>query len=556
MWDITAVTFASKSEECLAYIKENWDKIPLLNCVPDYNISEGQLVRFCGMIQDMPNPVYYYSSYEVINNITGLKEIRSGKYRDSLQCNENESLILDSENCQNQERQLYFCVSVPALNEWAQPKFTDENNQNIAITNSNKRNAEDMEVDGQDTNETNKRHCANGPSLEKYGTQPLTQHYPIPSPSNYSCIVHIYDDIADKHLKVNDIIETCGFIHFSPVSQENEPPHINVPRLHAVTLKTVNSLNPYCSLVSKQNQILSDAKKLRSELHLVLTQMLLGDSLAADYLICHLIAHVYTRLDCTVLGKFSVNLSNIPMNNDYITNLYKLISQLLPKTHYLPMSLETMNSTDMIPKKNYETDRLQTGMLQLSDHTHLVVDETKLDVGKLEEKGVTNVQAMKCLIQNQKLDYDFKFFTVEFITDIPVLILSEGKSLLPSDCHVVLNPQAEYTSSLEECYLAISKYLQDNLLHQLRQYIGAVTTLNDFTLPDHLLQTIENDLVQQRHAEEKSSEKSSADDFHARLVLARLMSLSYGEKELTKNIWDKTGNLEKNRKLRLNVQNR
>lgn len=41
------------------------------------------------------------------------------------------------------------------------------------------------------------------------------------------------------------------------------------------------------------DQILSEAKKLRSELHLVLTQLLLGDSLAADYLICHLIAHVY-----------------------------------------------------------------------------------------------------------------------------------------------------------------------------------------------------------------------------------------------------------------------
>lgn len=45
--------------------------------------------------------------------------------------------------------------------------------------------------------------------------------------------------------------------------------------------------------------------------------------------------------------------------------------------------------------------------------------------------GVKNIQALKCLIENQKLDYDFKFFTVEFLTDVPVLILSEGKSLLP-----------------------------------------------------------------------------------------------------------------------------
>uniref|UniRef100_A0A4P6D665 Mini-chromosome maintenance complex-binding protein n=1 Tax=Rhodnius prolixus TaxID=13249 RepID=A0A4P6D665_RHOPR len=534
--------------------KANWDKIPLLNCVPDYKLSEGQLVRFCGMIQDMPNPVYYYSSYEVLNIKTGLKEIRSGKYRDSLQCDENESLILDSGNCQNQERQLYFCVSVPALNEWAEPKYVYETSQeSAAISYSSKRNAEDMEVDGPGPVEIKKRLCSSVPSSEKNGSQNLTQYYPVPSPNNYSCVVHTYDDTADSQLKVNDVIEICGFINFSPLSQDNELPNINIPRLHAVTLKTIKSLNPYCSSDPKHNQILSEAKKLRSELHLVLTQLLLGDSLAADYLICHLIAHVYARLDSTVLGKFTVNLSNIPRTNDYITNLYKLISQLLPKTHYLPMSLETMNSTEMIPKKNYETDRLQTGLLQLSEHTHLVIDETKLEVGKLEEKGVKNIQALKCLIENQKLDYDFKFFTVEFLTDVPVLILSEGKSLLPSDCHIVLTPLPEYTSSLEECYLAIGKYLRQPLLDQLRQYLALVTTVTNFNLPEHLLQTIENDLVQQRHGADLSSEKSSADDFHARLVLARLMSLSYGEKELTKNIWDQTGVLEKNRKLRLNV---
>lgn len=38
-------------------------------------------------------------------------------------------------------------------------------------------------------------------------------------------------------------------------------------------------------------------------------------------------------------------------------------------------------------RKNYENNRLESGMLQLSDRTHLVVDETQLKPGQLNEKG-------------------------------------------------------------------------------------------------------------------------------------------------------------------------
>lgn len=38
------------------------------------------------MVQDMYNPVYYLATYEVHNTITNEKIIRSGKYKDSLEC--------------------------------------------------------------------------------------------------------------------------------------------------------------------------------------------------------------------------------------------------------------------------------------------------------------------------------------------------------------------------------------------------------------------------------------------------------------------------------------
>ncbi len=39
----------------------------------------------------------------------------------------------------------------------------------------------------------------------------------------------------------------------------------------------------------------------------------------------------------------------------------------------------------------------------------------------------------------QKLDYDFKYHSLEYETDVPVLVLSEGRSLLPSDFQLKVN---------------------------------------------------------------------------------------------------------------------
>jgi len=44
--------------------------------------------------------------------------------------------------------------------------------------------------------------------------------------------------------------------------------------------------------------------------------------------------------------------------------------------------------------------------------------------------GVANMSALGSVISWQKLDYDFQFHQQPFHTDIAVLVLSEGKSML------------------------------------------------------------------------------------------------------------------------------
>lgn len=103
---------------------------------------------------------------------------------------------------------------------------------------------------------------------------------------------------------------------------------------------------------------------------------------------------------------------------------------------YLPMSLENMNKWKFSPKKDYNANRLTAGLLQLTDGkelaetslvcrvitefpgSHVLVDETALSAGQLNQDGVKNLTALGNVIQWQKLNYDFLFHTTEFHTDL------------------------------------------------------------------------------------------------------------------------------------------
>lgn len=68
----------------------------------------------------------------------------------------------------------------------------------------------------------------------------------------------------------------------------------------------------------------------------------------------------------------------------------------------------------------------------MNNNTHLVLDETKLKSGKLNASGVAAVNALANVVQSQIVRYDFGFNIIQEVNcDIPFLICSEGKSMLP-----------------------------------------------------------------------------------------------------------------------------
>lgn len=106
--------------------------------------------------------------------------------------------------------------------------------------------------------------------------------------------------------------------------------------------------------------------------------------------------------------------------------------------------------------------------------------------------------ALGNLIHWQRVEYDFSFNRMEFTTDMAILVLSEGKSLLPSDCRVPLKissnfggPEkvfAELNSQVTEewlktvrCYLTILKLVNYSMSEELQRVIINIIIIRKFT---------------------------------------------------------------------------
>ncbi|CAI5995073.1 unnamed protein product [Closterium sp. NIES-64] len=230
-------------------------------------------------------------------------------------------------------------------------------------------------------------------------------------------------------------------------------PSSQVLRLHCLTWRKLPHL-----FSTDVGPTVAAAGSIRAALLSRLAAALGGDRLAAEYLLLHLLSRVHTRIEPMPLGKLSLNLSGFPepslastpsptppplsssppslsqAASPSLSALTSSLQTLLPATHTLPLSLDNLNSRRLTPHKDYTSDRLVSGVLQLPAGTHLTIDETALKPGRVAALGSQNLQALKELLEWQKVDYDFQYYKMEMQSDIPVLILSHATSrLLPAD---------------------------------------------------------------------------------------------------------------------------
>ncbi|NXA15009.1 MCMBP protein, partial [Sapayoa aenigma] len=408
---------------------------------------------------------------------------------------------------------------------------------------------------------------------------PLDLNFPLPGEKGPACLVKVYE--SWESFKVNDVLEVYGVLSVDPVlsivnneerdssaldpmecmdtaeeQRVHSPPASLVPRIHVILAQKLQHINPLLPACLNEEEsktfvsnFMSELSPVRAELLGFLTHALLGDSLAAEYLILHLISTVYARRDVLPLGKFTVNLSGCPRNSIFTEHIYHIIQQLVPASFRLHMTIENMNHSRFIPRKDYTANRLVSGVLQLASNTSLVIDETQLEQGQLDTTGVHNVTALGNLITWQKVDYDFNYHRMEFPCNINVLITSEGRSLLPSDCQVHLQPQL-IPPNMEEYMSSLLTAVLPSVLNKFRIYLSLLKLL-DYSISDEVTKAVEEDFVEMR---KNDPESITADDLHKTLLVARFLSLSAGQTTLSRERWLRAKQLEALRKARLQQQ--
>lgn len=564
---------------------KHWSEIPLLNYTPLHALKDMSIVRFKGMIQDMLDPEMYLERYEIFTEDNTCR-VQEGKFRDCLLLNKGERVNHDAKENVYGERRTFFVISIPGLNDWCQeyesqcslnnfPKPVERENAGAKKRSAPKEEENmDVEIDTVVNYDVNKRKRIGEKLSNTFDSKEVNHtskavigveyhlNSPIPSRPSKACMIKIYDDF--EKFKLNTIIDVVGFLSVNPaldattmnvdvfdnineVQAQNPPPSL-IPRLHAIAVHCLPHPNPLlderlllnsqkCSTGIDGFSMLSVGNEFRTFLKLCL----FNDDLAAEYLLSHLISTVYCRAESRCLGRFLLNLFNIPQNHfpKYTKQVYELLDLIIPASHYITMTAETMNNSTFGPKKDYETNKLVSGMLQLAPQTHLVIDETFTKSESLNSNGILSMQILGHVMKNQQLKCDFQYYEIDYEVDIPILSFSEKKSILPYDAFVPIEYDDQSVEVIEESLKAAEHYLNPTRLNQFRRFL-TMAKLTEFAVNPTESEMIQNDFVEMR----KNKSIRDAEQLHHLLVLTRLLAVARGKNVLDRDAWELAKHME------------
>ncbi|KAL3334425.1 hypothetical protein AABB24_030924 [Solanum stoloniferum] len=541
-------------------------QVPVLNPSSIVRLKSNTLVRFRGMIQDMLGNELYVGMYK------DGETWRTNKFGDFFQ---HPMATGSSPDMRVWERRLLYCVPVPGQNSWIE--YSSESLLNPSSISSSppreKRHRDDDtamdDIDMQVTNEevhastSNKKMredeiASNSSNLGDTPTADIgsaTSVLPYFDRTSLPCLVKIYDS-PESDLKLNDVFEFIGVLTFDPEflvdknvdndflgylgddDTQTQMPPTKVPRLHCLIHKKLSNqdfISGSPTLELKSHLV----KEMRETLLRHLTTILGNDGVAANLMLLHLLSKVHARVDSTAVGKLSLNLTcfNKETLSIYGHRLNLALKNLLPFTHCVPLTVDYLNKIPLAPKKNYQTNRLASGILQLAEGSHLTIDETQLQEGRLNPIGLENARVLQSLLEQQKVEYDFTYYKMDMPADIQLLVLSEGKSnILPADLVLPFRPLS----------VDAAQDVEIEVLQSWRWYLATMRSLSH-SITQEMQKVVEDDLVAARQADRSLGSL----DFSRFLTMGRLVSLSFGETTLTLEHWQMAKELERLRKERL-----
>lgn len=356
---------------------------------------------------------------------------------------------------------------------------------------------------------------------------------------------------GENELRLNEVVEVVGVLVRTPEVQAvaaaaaaedafvagedavHNPPHSRVPRLHAVVMHRVGDGTAGIAAACPAAAEVNAAAELRLRVAAALTAALGGDTAATEFALAALLARVHSR-DPTI-GHYAVNLDVKGAPAGIPAALRMVAEALVPRVAPVPLTVETLNAAPAVPRKDYAADCMVGGALQLAEGTLLLVDETRLASGKLSAVGVANLEALKAIVEEQALEYDFEYYKMPVGTDVQVLVISDGRSLIPNA--TVCPVRTQHGGALPEQAAAQAMAVlaaAPGGLDAARSYMaGAVARARSMSIGEAAAARIEADFVTAR----QEQPKLSMETMHGWLSAAKLLAASHGEVQLSVERW-------------------
>ncbi|KAJ1860619.1 hypothetical protein LPJ73_001305 [Coemansia sp. RSA 2703] len=489
------------------------------------------------MVQD---PSYgeelHLSVAQLINPATGEIKQKFSQYTDAGQMLDHDWEV-DYTSPDNifVEKEVAYCVSIPGESEWA--KIGRDSNLEYML--------ETMSISADSSGKTGAG---------------STKKFPLYGQSHSAALVKFYAPSSVP--RVSSVIDVVGIyeLGYNPREEHGEEAGdvsagAEWPCLHTIFHDPVSldSIAPGLPDIAVGEHL-----DRRSMCLSYLTTVLGGDDLAAHYLLLHLLSNT-VDVQGVKVGKLSLNLIGFPAAKKdtevsggfVLTNLASkmigdALAQLVSRCVEIPFELKLLNKSSFLP--NAESGDLHSGVLQLAHGTQIVCDETCLHEGTLNERGVRNLQALQTVILDQSVTYLYPFQPIEMGTNLRILVLSIGKSILQNDCDLYLSePAVQFLTGISSESVGGVKPLDPMHTEQIRQYIEKARNL-DFSVPKDMSDKISEQYADMRRTAHESKEKMiSQTELAQTVTVARLLSVSKGESELSWESWKEACALETRR---------
>ncbi|KAI9140206.1 mini-chromosome maintenance replisome factor-domain-containing protein [Paraphysoderma sedebokerense] len=566
---------------------ETKKQIPVVNVTTFDQLPNlhNRLVRFRCMVQDNTFPVSPYFVAMKGMDADGVEKMRCLKYTDEIYIDPNEyheAMMRRSHPTFLSEKAILYGVSVPGETNWVQ------NHLYGSSMKSNEMSTDQMP--------------------ELISDEYKSRKFPLPTTSHHSVYLKFYDSNVKDSLGIGQVIDVYGILEHEGTGEmdccgngnidlEESDHHLlhssEIPKIHVIWHEVESKILDPEKLVhlddceQRVKQVQQQLPEIRNKLVQYLTTCTNGDIVVAEYLLLHLISSIYRRDPVMHLGSLSLNIMNCPISNpsnrsEFSHRLSQLISLLTPKSVTVPLSLQTLNNeyfmnrsygamedesaakaenngaSSVGKKQNKLKDvGIESGMLHVSDRTFLVVDELALTEGKVNGRGIANLRTLQTLIQFQSLEYLFPYYASAFKmeVDLPVLVLSESKSLLhgkDAGMDMVMLPMKQNIELAESCDESM---IDGDLLELFRLFLLVVVkNVGEIEIREEMMKSISDYFVSERKAirESASQKPLMSHDYLSYLIgLARLHSVSLGANQLQPESWSSIISLESERQKRL-----